>query len=471
MTNKTNKKTSLIDEQGRVLKKNTVLIAVANLGSKLVNFILAPLYARYLSPVDYGTTDLIMTTLSLLLPFVCLNIYEATFRFGSNDKKRNQVNLSTSIILCIVPTLLIGSIAVISSISKRHTDIMFPLICLGLVFSIYSTVLSYYMRGIGKIAPYAFNGLFNAIVNLIVSIVFIVRLHMGLVGWVWALVISNFASVVVLALYADARHTFNINSFDFSHLKKCLKYCIPLMPGAILWWVMNASDRYIIALFISSSANGIYAISNKFPGLFSTIESIFYQAWTSSAVALEKLDDKNRFYSDILEKYVIIIFVTICGLLFVTQPANCILFGKKYESAWMFSFPLIFAVAVHALNSFLGSFYIVEKKTKGAFYSTLIGALINTSLNFIFIPKFGIMAAAFTTLIGYVCTLVYRIFDTRKLGYKMNISIKLTNIAFVCISGCLYYVDAMWSFVIRIGVLIAIVIFNRELLFSLIKKN
>ena len=97
----------------------------------------------------------------------------------------------------------------------------------------------------------------------------------------------------------------------------------------------------------------------------------------------------------------------------------------------MYSFPLIFAVAVHALNSFLGSFYIVEKKTKGAFYSTLIGAIINTVLNLIFIPKFGIMAAAITTLVGYACTLVYRIFDTRKLGYKMNISIKITNIAFV----------------------------------------
>lgn len=76
-----------MDSNYKELRRNTIIIAIANMGSKLIMFILAPLYSYYMNTAEYGTMDLISTTVGLLVPVLCLDIYEATFRFSS-DKAR-----------------------------------------------------------------------------------------------------------------------------------------------------------------------------------------------------------------------------------------------------------------------------------------------------------------------------------------------------------------------------------------------
>ena len=72
------------DKRIAELKINTIIIAIANFGSKAITFILAPLYSYYLTVEEYGQMDLITTMISLIVPIVCLDIYEATFRFAGN---------------------------------------------------------------------------------------------------------------------------------------------------------------------------------------------------------------------------------------------------------------------------------------------------------------------------------------------------------------------------------------------------
>lgn len=86
------------------LKKNTIIIAISSLGSKIINFILAPMYSYFLTPEQYGQMDLIITTTSLLLPFICLNIYAGTFRYtieSSSEDGKKKV-LSNSLFICLI---------------------------------------------------------------------------------------------------------------------------------------------------------------------------------------------------------------------------------------------------------------------------------------------------------------------------------------------------------------------------------
>ena len=87
------------------LKRNTIIIGISNIGSKAISFILAPLYSYYLSTSQYGTMDLITTTVGLIMPLLCLDIFEATFRFASDKKYNDKVVFSSSMSLCMFMTL------------------------------------------------------------------------------------------------------------------------------------------------------------------------------------------------------------------------------------------------------------------------------------------------------------------------------------------------------------------------------
>ena len=133
--------------------------------------------------------------------------------------------------------------------------------------------------------------------------------------------------------------------------------------------------------------------------------------------------------------------------------------------------PLILGVLVHALAGNLGSLYSVFKDTKGALYSAVAGAVTNIVLNLVFIPVFGMLGAAFTTLAGYIVTLIYRWIDVKKfVNLKLNLKDVVMYVSLICIQFALYYNNNLYSYVIRLCITFFVLILNRKFLLKLIKR-
>lgn len=248
-------------------------------------------------------------------------------------------------------------------------------------------------------------------------------------------------------------------------------FCIPLIPTAAMWWVMNASDRYMILFFMSTSANGVYSVANKIPSLLSIFENVFYQAWQTTAISKMHDDDRNEFFSNVFNKYFCFLTIGVVGLLLIGRPLILMIFSIEYSAAWLCFSILVLSVLFHALAGNLGLLYSVFKNTKGAFYSTVIGAVTNIVLNLIFIPAFGLIGAAVTTLIGYVVTLIYRWFDVKKfVSLKLNYKQFLFYLSVIAIQLFLYYINTPISYGIRTIILLLILILNRELILKILKK-
>lgn len=163
--------------------------------------------------------------------------------------------------------------------------------------------------------------------------------------------------------------------------------------------------------------------------------------------------------------------VGLLGILVITKPMILVLFAEEYASAWLYVPLLILSVVLHALNGNLGSLYSVFKDTKGALYSTLIGAVTNIILNIIFIPVLGIMGAALNTLLGYFVTIVYRWFDTKKFAnITLNIRELYIYVLLVGIQLFLYYISGIWSYIVRCIILIVLLISKRNLFLKMLKK-
>jgi len=461
-----------MDNKGayKELKRNTQIIAIANIGSKAIAFILAPLYSYYLSTSQYGTMDLITTTVGLIMPFFCLDIFEATFRYSNDSEYDKDKVLSSSLAVCI-PGVIVSLIVLICSVivAKGNDLISYSIVYIAL--GAFINIVSQFARGNKEMKVFASAGVINSVILLISNAIFLIVLRLQLNGWLISYLIAQLATAIYLVFRCKVFNRFRIKNIDKRYISIFLKFCAPLIPTAAMWWVMNASDRYMITFFLGASFNGIYAAANKLPTILSVFENVFYQSWQTTAISTMENKEKDRFYSNVFNKYLLFLTVGVLGLLLVGKPLLTHLFAKDYDSAWIPLAPLIVSVLIHALSGNLGSLYSVFKSTKGALYSTVFGAITNIALNIILIPILGIWGASITTLTGYIVTLVYRWFDVRKF-----VNLQLEKKTLLICSGTLiiqfgfYYVDGIISYAVRTLVLIFIVMAFRKDILKLIHR-
>lgn len=180
-----------------------------------------------------------------------------------------------------------------------------------------------------------------------------------------------------------------------------LIYSIPLIPNALMWWVMNASNRYFILFFVGASANGLFAVANKIPSFLSILNTIFFKAWQLSAIEEYGDESKAKFYSQTFYYFSVVMFVGTSIILMILKYMMGILVSEEFFSSWQFIPFLLIGIVFSSFSAFLGTNYIAAKQTKGIFRTSLIGGTINIILNLIFIPLVGTNGAAISTMISF----------------------------------------------------------------------
>ena len=451
----------------KTLQRNTKIIAFSNIGSKAISFILAPMYSYYLSKEQYGTTDLILTLCGLIVPVICLDIFEAVFRYTNDNKYSSETILSSSLSLVGIEMVVV-SVGLLLFFRRMPLFVVVSVIYAE-IDSFYQ-VLSQFVRGQNKIKSFAISGILNSIVLLISNIFFIVLLKYELKGWAVSFVLAKIIACLYVCFVADVRKNFSLRYLSRPFLNEAFRYCIPLLPNAIMWWVMNMSDRIIISVCIGVGATGIYAVASKVPSLMSVFENVFFQSWQTSANNSIDKDYRDIFVSTVFKKYIEILTVAILGVLAVLRPI-ILFFSSEYRDAWIYSGILVLAVMIHALGGILGAIYCAQKKTVYALYTSLAGAVTNIILNLILIPVFGLVGASITTFVGYSVVLLYRYFNLKKSIYlQISISVLKTSIILIILQMIFYYANNTIGFVLMGTNTIVGLIIYRQTLVDIIKR-
>lgn len=71
-----------MNDKFKKLASNTMIFAIGSIGSKFITFLLVPIYTNTLTTAEYGTTEIVVTAINLLIPFLSLSIQDAVLRFG-----------------------------------------------------------------------------------------------------------------------------------------------------------------------------------------------------------------------------------------------------------------------------------------------------------------------------------------------------------------------------------------------------
>ncbi len=453
------------------LGKNVLLMTIGNFASKMMSFFLIPFYTSILTTEEYGTSDLMTTTVNLLLPFFTLLMSESVMRFALDKKNDSKSVFTTGLSVTLLGTSLFLVLSPFSLLSQDIAPYYWYFVAYYIVV-VFHTIISYFVRGINRVGIYTISGVLQTIVFLVLNIVLLTIVKIGIKGYLLAMIFGNVIAILFLVIGAKLYHYIRPRSFDRELLRDMLKYSVPMIPNSLSWWISNSSDKYLITFFSGVALTGIYSVSQRIPSLFATISTIFMGAWQISAVEDFGSEQTRKFFSNVYRQYSVMNIVIISGLISVTKIMAKILFAKDFFVGWFYVPVLLFAFLFHAMASFLGSIYTSSKKTKMLFTSTLISAIVNIILNIIMIPFWGALGAAIATFISYFLIWIIRLIDSRKI-LIMELELKRDGLSYLLIllQIVLIMIDMhMLSFIGSLFIFGLIIFVNRKEMLSAIRQ-
>lgn len=432
------------------LAKNTIIIFFGRVCTQLISFFLLPLYTSYLATKEYGTVDLIQTYVTLLVPIITLELEMSIFRFlidsRKSEKETNKLISNNFFILGISLSIFIILYIIVSSI------VTIPyrwLILVDIIVCVLSGNFLQVARGFGKTLDYAISCILTGLTTVISNIILICFVHMQAEGMIISMALANFMCSLYLFIRLKLYSKINFKIVDFKQIKEMYKYSLPLIPNGISWWIVNVSDRSIISIVLGASANGLYAISNKFPTIISSLTGVFNLSWSESAALHINSSDRDEFFSDITNTVLRLFMALGVGMLACMPFVFPILIDVKYNDAYNYIPFLVLGTVFNVAICLYSQVYLAKKLSKQVASTAIVGAIINILINVIFIKQIGLYAAAISTMISYFVMMIYRHFDLKKyVNIKIEKKLIIESIIIYAFTLLIYYQKSIMLHVI-----------------------
>ena len=459
--------------QQKSLFKDFKYLIIGNFGSKILNFLLVPLYTTLLTTEEYGIYDLVNVTILLFIPVLTLGIMDAPARFllDKDSNKKDIISVAAKKCLYgIAAFWVLLTINLFLNIVPIFSQYYLYIIVLFVAEILYQLGQSF-ARGMDRLYDVSISGFICSSLILTLNILFLVVLKQGLDGYF----IANIISILVSSLYLIVRTKYiseiKIKTINKDVQKDMVKYSKPLVLNSVGWWINNVSDRYVVTIMCGIAANGIYSVAYKIPSILSIIQSIFGQAWTISAVKTYNDENKRNYYSNIYKAYNFLNVIVCSVIIMFNNVIALVLYKQNFYDAWVYTPYLLMSVLFGAMSGVLGGILAGPKDTKVMGRTTIIGAIINIALNIVLIWKMGPMGAAIATMVSYFVVWVLRLKHCMKKEY-LNVSYKLDMIVYMLllVQASISLLDCNLKYLAEAFCMIAIIVLQKNVVVALMRK-
>ena len=231
----------------RLLVKDTLIFAVGNLGSKLILFLMVPLYTNYLTATEYGTAELVFTISQLVIPIVSIVIWNGVIRFGLMKDSAPEDVLWNSLLVWLVASLLVIATTPLIGLYSPINKWKWFLCAYSIAFIINQIELQYLkVKDNNKL--FSLVSIIQTAVLAGLNLYFLVYLRAGIFGYL----ISNIASLVIAAIliFVFGKIYVDLSKGHFNRrlIKRLLLYSAPLIMNDLSWWLIHSSDKIMIII-------------------------------------------------------------------------------------------------------------------------------------------------------------------------------------------------------------------------------
>lgn len=432
-----------------------LLYFIATLFNKGIGFVTVPIFSRILSTSDYGTITTFNSWVSMASVVMSLALYmsiRASFiDFSEKERPKFLSVVITFTCMIFVISMIIGALAII--MIPNNVNIALVFLCLVQSFGLalvndYSYYLMMRYEYKARTALMVLPGLISVIISIIV-ILFVIDDHLYLGRIVPTTIVHAIVAVIVLiAVFSKAKPQLN-----FKYLKYGLIISLPLVLHSIALQILSQSDRVMITSLRNAAETGIYSLVYNL-GMISTVITSsldgIWIPWFTEKLKNRKIKEINTLVMD----YVHLMTYAMVGLILVSVEVLKIFADHRYWVGVNIIPPIVLANYIIFMYTLYVNIEHFHKKTPYITVNTLIAAAINLGLNFIFIPKYGYVAAAYTTLVAYIIAFILHARYAKKIEpelypLKMFISPLFQILVF---TGIYYATLDLW--IIRWGILV-----------------
>ncbi|WP_207635891.1 oligosaccharide flippase family protein [Acetobacterium woodii] len=440
------------------LKKASTSYLIGSLFNKGIAFFTVPIFTRLLSTSDYGIVNTYNSWIAILAMVVGFALHTG-IRIAFIDYKDGMEDFlaTTTTFTLLSGGILAAIIYLIASLVS--VSISSALIILCLFQSISSALIEDYSMYLMMQYRYKFRTALMVLPNLIsvmlsvIAIKFFLtdNLYLGRIIPTSSTVIF-FGIIVCVLVYSKSRCFFNKE-----YLKYALTFSLPLVLHGIALNILSQSDRTMITWLADSSQTGIYSLIYNFSMIATVITTSLegiWIPWFYKKLQVGKTEEINTIAKD----YINLMTYCLIGVIMVGPEVVKILASSNYWDGIKIIPPVVISNFVIFAYSLYVNIEHYHKKTKGITVNTVIAAITNIILNYLLIPKFGYVAAAFTTLVSYLVSFILHAFKSKKLEPELYpITYFILPLCEVCIATVLFYMF-MDNAIIRWGVVLVFVI-------------
>ena len=460
-----------MNQKYKNLTQNTMLFAISSFGTKILSFLLIPLYTNILSTNEYGIADILSTTTTLLIIVFTINIADGIVVFGL-DKKNNPkeiLSCGLRIFFCGWMMLLCG--LVVLNLMNRLNWPFYYFVFIFVYFGVsaFYQIMCNYLRAIDCVREVAMAGLISSATYIIANIVFLLIVRIGLYGYLIATIVGP----AIGGVYTIVKSRISVKIFYYKcnegTKRELIKYCFPLIFNGIALWINSCLDRYFVIGMCGTAQNGIYSVANKIPIILSMFYTVFSQAWTLSAIKEFDSQDKDGFFADTYEAYNTFMILVCSGLILFNIPIAKLIYARDFFVAWEYSSVLLLATLFNSLTAFVGSIYSAIKKSNILAITTGISAVVNTMLNVLLIPIFGVQGAAIATAVAMIAVWLIRIvFIKTIINIDINLQLHACCYVLICIQLLLEH-TSNHGYIAQTAIVFLLLILNKRQLNKICK--
>lgn len=462
-------------ENNKVIKAG-IWYTISNFFIKGIAFITMPIFTHLMTQSDIGAFSNITSWFGILAIITTFELYSSIViaRFDHKDNIDDYISSILSLGTIITGIFYLIVIIFSTYFQKLFNMDMNTIHILFIYLLVYPSIQTYQTKN--RITyNYKMSTLVSigsSLISVLISLACVLLCSNALEGRILGFYVPSIIFALIVYIYLIRKSS----KIKLKYWKYALSISIPIVFHLLAGNILSSSDRIMITKMVSKEANALYTVAYSCSMAVSILWTSMNTAW--SPWAYEMMNAKKY---DSLKKaskpYFLFFFVIVIILMFFAPEILYILGGKDYMEAVFIIPPVMVGLIFQFVYSLYVNIEYYNKKLKNIALGTIIAATINIGLNFLFIPIFGYIAAAYTTLIGYIILylihylFVYKLGSTSWYDTKFFIKYLIASILLMIIMNVLYnYIYIRYGLIIVACILIiAYIIKNKTTLKKLLK--
>ena len=405
------------DQQSRrsgapALFRGTAAYAAATVAARAIGFVLLPLYARVLSPGEYGQVAVITAISSALGAVVGFGLETAVFRARAQHAAASEFDdFMRGVGLFAVGAPMFVAAAAALLIAQPLADLFqVPAAGIQVAFvgsALFASATAFplaILRAEERLRDYVTLSGLHVVLGTAATLGLVVWLRWGVVGWMLAIALAS--GGLLFGGLAILRPRWRLG-YDRTVLVQALGLGLPLVPHALAHWTLSLSDRAVLGAFVDPAQTGAYYVAYQLTlpisvmaiAVSRSLQPLYAQASASTT-------NRRRMGTGAATQALVILLLGVATASVGPTFIGSVL-PESYGEAGIYLPTLSIGIAFFGLSLIPTDVVsLTAGRTHWMWTVTVLAALVNIGLNLIFVPTVGPYAAAVSTAVSYAVLLV-----------------------------------------------------------------